>query len=114
MYSRSVKLAAIVIAAMLGLPAGYFVFAAITDCPNEAKPYRDHYREYVERAEQSWRHKIGRDASIDLKGRYPVVIRLRDKVCVSLEIKKGGLGGVPAYCFTVHDRKMIERHEEVE
>lgn len=70
-------------------------------------------QQLITRAETLWTQKEPR-GTIESQGRYAQVIHFPNKTCVSFELRPGGLGGVPVYCFSPADDKLVEQIDDVE
>lgn len=69
---------------------------------------------YIKKAAAYWGQKSGSTADKAMIDRYGKVIFLAGKVCVSLEIESGGVGGVPVYCFDERSGQLKDRYDDVE
>lgn len=90
------------IALVVSLLFNFILYKTPAEIPT--KNYREYFGEYIRLAEAAWVQENRPVGTEELKGRYPVAIELVDRVCVSLELKPGTIGGVPAYCFSKSDR----------
>jgi hypothetical protein len=62
-------------------------------------PYSPNEQVYVNRAIQAYAQKYHLPKEVVMKGRFPVVARTRDGLCVNIRGSTGGMGHVPIYCF---------------
>jgi hypothetical protein len=62
-------------------------------------PYSFHERIYVDQAIDAFAQKHHLSKEVVMQGRFPVVARTRDGLCVNIRGSAGGIGHVPIYCF---------------
>jgi len=70
--------------------------------------------QYINYAASLWAKKTHVSVVEAMKERYARVIYFQQSVCVSIENDLGGVGGVPVYCFDVHNNSLIRRFDDVE
>jgi hypothetical protein len=62
-------------------------------------PYSFHEQSYVDRAVDAFARRERLPKEVVMQGRFPVVARTRDGLCVNIRGSAGGIGHVPIYCF---------------
>lgn len=67
----------------------------------------------IEKSKSLWKQKEP-GKTIEQQGRFAQIIHFSDRTCVSFELRSGGVGGVPVYCFNPYNDKLIQRMDEVE
>lgn len=113
MHEKELNLRLVRIAAFLALIASLLCNVVLYKKykSSEVKDYRKYYGEYVRRTETAWSLENRPVGAKELNSRYPLVIELQDKVCVSLELERGAIGGVPAYCFSKTNKQVLESYD---
>jgi hypothetical protein len=69
---------------------------------------------YIQKAAVFWSQKTGTTPSKAMVDRYGKVIFFAGRVCVSVEVEAGGVGGVPVYCFEERSGRLLARYDDVE
>ncbi len=80
---------------------------------SDQKKYGRVEQRLIEKSESLWRQKEPR-STVEQQGRFAQVIHFPDRTCVSFELKPGGVGGVPVYCFNPSNDELVQRTDEVE
>lgn len=73
-------------------------------------PYSFHEKAYVERSIDAFARSRGLPRETVMRGRFPVVARTREGLCVNIRGSAGGIGLVPIYCFDKSGRLVF--HED--
>jgi hypothetical protein len=64
-------------------------------------------------AARRWATKVHEAPSAAMSNRYARYISFPDKTCIQLRLK-GGLGGVPIYCYRARTLDLVEEYSDVE
>lgn len=64
-------------------------------------------------AAQRWATKVHETPSMAMSNRYPRYISFPKKTCIQLRLK-GGVGGLPIYCYRGNTIQLLEEYSDVE
>lgn len=77
-------------------------------------PYSSIYNQYIYRSVEMWKIKSNESNKDIYESRFFKTMVIKNVVCVSIDLKKFGVGGVPVYCFDLSSGNMIYRDDDVE
>jgi hypothetical protein len=69
---------------------------------------------YIQKAAFYWSQKTGTTPGKAMVDRYAKVMFFDGRVCASIEVEAGGVGGVPVYCFDERSGRLLARYDDVE
>jgi hypothetical protein len=106
------KVAAILMLTLCVLLAGNLWQAVRYEKDDRQPHYYRSDQPFVDKAIFLWSRNTKASPAHAMRSRYPQVIYLGDEVCVALLLKKGSVGGNPAYCFDEKSGKLTKKYED--
>lgn len=102
----------IVLAAALAVSLGCNMWQLLKYKEDVQPHYFKEDTKYVNEAIKLWSIRTRATPEHAMSSRYPQVVYTGSRVCVALLLKRGSVGGNPAYCFSSHSGEVVERYED--